>query len=117
METLEFSQMRKWIWLTDFLEFAERKCSDDGRWEDGPGTAANPSLEGYTNYSNCYRPEIFDLMNRLHDNNNTDSIMIVAQTTRLLELTGLSVSLFSLIISLLIFTQFRCQLKDFCREI
>lgn len=61
------------------IEFAERRCSDEGKWEGKPGQLA--SSRGWTNYTPCYYPEILELLNRLgkdgevsDDNNNIESI-------------------------------------------
>lgn len=44
-------------------EFAVRKCSTEGFWESKPGELGSPT--GWTNYSNCYLPEIKSLIDRL----------------------------------------------------
>lgn len=61
-------------------EWAERRCLDTGLWEGPPETdvsdaaAAAVALQndedvqqGWTNYSQCYLPEIRDLMNTLDE--------------------------------------------------
>jgi hypothetical protein len=46
-----------------FSEFAERRCSSEGKWENKPGTPE--SIRGWTNYTPCYFPEILELINKL----------------------------------------------------
>ena len=61
--------------LSFAVEFAERKCLEDGIWESPPGEIAvtassliNGSFldrQGWTNYNNCFLPEIRDLLDKL----------------------------------------------------
>ncbi|KAG5680989.1 hypothetical protein PVAND_010463 [Polypedilum vanderplanki] len=87
----------------DRNKFAERRCSREGKWESKPGTPESPL--GWTNYTPCYLPEIYDLLQKLGDDVG-DKIKI-AERTRTLEIVGLSISLLALVISLLIFCRFR----------
>ncbi|XP_046437156.1 PDF receptor-like [Daphnia pulex] len=108
----------------DPTQWAERRCLDSGVWEGPPPSDASDAAaaavalqndaddmqqQGWTNYSQCFLPEIRDLMKRLDSGSGQDAEnkLIVAQATRVLELTGLTVSLISLMISLFIFTYFR----------
>ncbi|XP_059351983.1 PDF receptor-like [Daphnia carinata] len=110
----------------DPTQWAERRCLDSGLWEGPPPTtdgneAAAVALlddhdmtnhqqqQGWTNYSQCFLPEIRDLMNTLDSGSQQDAEdkLMVAQMTRIMELTGLTISLISLMISLFIFTYFR----------
>ncbi|EFX90264.1 putative PDF receptor variant 2 [Daphnia pulex] len=108
----------------DPTQWAERRCLDSGIWEGPPPSDASDAAaaavalqndaddmqqQGWTNYSQCFLPEIRDLMKRLDSGSGQDAEnkLIVAQATRVLELTGLTVSLISLMISLFIFTYFR----------
>lgn len=127
-------------------EFAERKCLSTGSWDSGPDTVTIPSLlkgsdynsQGWTNYNNCFLPEIRDLLEHVGSGTQEAEVhwfdlwpytiqslfmllvspkgkMMVAYVTRVLELTGLTASLISLIISLFIFSYFRYTLSDwFC---
>jgi len=100
----------------DRTKFAERKCLEDGIWESPPGEIAvtassliNGSFldrQGWTNYNNCFLPEIRDLLDKL-DSGSAEGKMMVAYITRVLELTGLSISLIAVAISLFIFYHFR----------
>ena len=46
-----------------FLEYGYRTCGPDGRWQGQfPGDYSMP--RGYTNYTDCYTPETFDLYKR-----------------------------------------------------
>lgn len=69
------------------------------------------SVQGWTNYNHCFLPEIRDLMKQLEagTRQETERKMWVAHVTRVLELTGLTVSLVSLMASLFIFTYFRLR--------
>lgn len=62
---------------------------------------------GWTNYTPCYTPELYDLMKRISDTGNADTIYAIARRTRILEYVGLTVSLVALLISLGIFCRFR----------
>lgn len=44
-----------------FSEFAERRCTIEGIWETKPG-----NLNGWTNYTPCYTPELFELIKKLY---------------------------------------------------
>lgn len=140
---------------------AYKKCSADGHWE-GKYAGDHSRPQGWTNYTNCFAPEIKDLLDRLHVRGEeaqvndtkrnmctidpalnamcrhllyrqrvTAHILIniirsyhyplvlhfyvflyqikiqVAQGIRIMEIVGLSVSLLSLLLSLIIFTYFR----------
>lgn len=51
-------------------EFAERKCSDDGRWEGKNGTPGErDSPNGWTNYTPCFTPEMLLLIRKLYTGN------------------------------------------------
>lgn len=108
-------------------EFAERRCSDSGQWAPmamGPSpdlTAAAASEfnssstsvggdhhgGGWTNYTPCYTPELYDLFRRINETGNMETIFDIAERTRVLEFVGLGVSLVALLISLGIFCRFR----------
>lgn len=71
LNALEFFQSEKnfpWNESTDhwqfvsILESAERRCSDEGKWE-GKNGASN--IQGWTNYTNCYLPELLALKKKL----------------------------------------------------
>lgn len=107
-----------------------RHCSDWGQWapmsESVFGTGANQTAErilngttaagqtshlqlgrGWTNYTPCYTPELYELMKRVTETGNAETIYDIAQRTRTLEYVGLTVSLVALLISLGIFCRFR----------
>lgn len=44
-------------------EFAVRRCSDQGRWQGRPNM--NDSSHGWTNFTNCYLPEVYALLKKL----------------------------------------------------
>ena len=104
-------------------EWAERTCQIDGRWQISPEVEAGSLLDqapsdlssgqGWTDYNPCFLPEIRDLMKQLEagSRQETEKKMLVAHWTRVLELTGLTVSLISLIVSLFIFTYFRYSIN------
>lgn len=46
------------------VEYAERRCSAEGKWEDKNGSTLLPT--GWTNYTPCYTPEMLHLMNQLY---------------------------------------------------
>lgn len=50
--------------LIFIAEFAERRCSDEGKWEGKPGTAV-VNNQGWTNYTNCYLPGVLKLLRQL----------------------------------------------------
>ena len=91
-----------------FAEFAERRCSGEGQWEGKPGTLS--TVNGWTNYTPCYSPEVLKLFSKLYaggDELQAKYKLDVAERTRVLEIVGFSVSLIALIISLVIFCRFR----------
>lgn len=113
----------------DTSEYAVRKCSTEGFWEGKPGVLSTSTV-GWTNYSGCYFPEFKKLLDQLGEerevrlrarsdfffSNFTSKFSFcqhfqlklqIAERTRILEFLGLSVSLISLIISLVIFYRFR----------
>lgn len=52
-------------------EFAERRCSEEGRWEGKHGAT---SANGWTNYTNCFTPEVRELMRKLGSDNEVHKI-------------------------------------------
>lgn len=52
-------------------EFAERRCSAEGRWE-GRGKDAPPNMLGWTNYTPCYSPEVIQLFRKLYAGGSND---------------------------------------------
>ncbi|KAH8362109.1 hypothetical protein KR084_000661, partial [Drosophila pseudotakahashii] len=89
----------------DTRKFAIRKCELDGRWGSRPN-ATEVSPPGWTDYGPCYKPEIIRLMEQM-GSKNFDLYIDIAWKTRTLEIVGLCLSLFALIVSLLIFCTFR----------
>ncbi|EDV32807.2 uncharacterized protein Dana_GF22215, isoform I [Drosophila ananassae] len=89
----------------DTRKFANRKCELDGRWGSRPN-ATEPSPAGWTDYGPCYKPEVIRLMQSM-GSKDIDIYIDIARRTRTLEIVGLWVSLFALVISLLIFCTFR----------
>ncbi|XP_063987370.1 PDF receptor-like isoform X2 [Diachasmimorpha longicaudata] len=94
----------------DTTKFAERRCSEDGRWEGRNGTPSERDHpNGWTNYTPCFTPETRLLMRKLNVGNEEAAKvkLDIAEKTRSLEFVGLSVSLTALLISLVIFCRFR----------
>ncbi|XP_055843388.1 PDF receptor isoform X2 [Episyrphus balteatus] len=93
----------------DVSKFAERLCLNNGLWGNKPqDTTFNP--HGWTNYTPCFKPDIIDLMQQLYSGGNSEVIQnkfVVAERTRTLEIIGLMLSLCALLLSLLIFCNFR----------
>lgn len=54
------------------LESAERRCSSEGQWEGKPGIIQQPNSKGWTNYTPCYTPELFQLIKKLYAGGNED---------------------------------------------
>lgn len=65
---------------TLFIEFAERRCGLDGRWEGKSNITSPENSNGWTNYTPCFPPEVQDLLNRLYAGGNEDivSVSIIA---------------------------------------
>lgn len=71
-------------------EWAERRCLDSGVWEGPPPSDASDAAaaavalqndaddmqQGWTNYSQCFLPEIRDLMKRLDSGSGQDAEVI-----------------------------------------
>ncbi|XP_011307308.1 PDF receptor isoform X1 [Fopius arisanus] len=91
-------------------EFAERRCSEEGKWGGRSGAPEEPDFpNGWTNYTLCYSPEMRLLLRKLHtgDKAAAQVKLAIAEKTRTLEFVGLSISLAALLISLAIFCRFR----------
>lgn len=73
----------------------------------GGGLTVGAAGRGWTNYTPCFTPELHDLMRRLNETGNAETILDIAARTRVLEYVGLSVSLVALLVSLGIFFRFR----------
>ncbi|XP_063696063.1 PDF receptor isoform X2 [Culicoides brevitarsis] len=85
----------------DSSKFAERRCSAEGKWE---GKSGENQPNGWTNYTSCFTPEARKLLDQVgHMNEKID----IAERTRILEMVGFSISLAALLLSLVIFCQFR----------
>ncbi|XP_055914545.1 PDF receptor isoform X2 [Eupeodes corollae] len=93
----------------DITKFAERLCLKNGLWANKPhDTVFNP--HGWTNYTPCFKPDVIDLMQQLYSGGNSEVIQnkfVVAERTRTLEIIGLMLSLCALLLSLVIFCNFR----------
>ncbi|CAG9805319.1 unnamed protein product [Chironomus riparius] len=87
----------------DPSKFAERRCSNDGKWEGRLGST--DSARGWTNYTPCYLPEILELITKMGEDRGIK--MKIAERTRTMEIIGLSISLLALVVSLIIFYRFR----------
>jgi hypothetical protein len=76
-------------------EWAERRCLDSGVWEGPPPSDASDAAaaavalqndaddmqqQGWTNYSQCFLPEIRDLMKRLDSGSGQDAEVIHLRT-------------------------------------
>lgn len=48
-------------------EFAERRCSENGKWEGRHGERDSPN--GWTNYTPCFTPEMLLLIQKLYTGN------------------------------------------------
>ncbi|XP_015592268.1 PDF receptor [Cephus cinctus] len=94
----------------DTTKFVEKRCDDNGRWEDRGGpTGERNSPNGWTNYTPCFTREMLLLIRKLYAGNE-DAAKVkldIAKRTRTLEFVGLSISLAALLISLAIFCRFR----------
>lgn len=60
----------KYLIFLNETEFAERRCSDEGKWEGKPG--GDPASNGWTNYTNCYLPEILELLKKLGNKDESE---------------------------------------------
>ncbi|XP_076461804.1 PDF receptor-like isoform X2 [Babylonia areolata] len=98
------------IWLPcpalhglDTSKYAYRHCGPDGIWQGRePGDYSKPS--GYSFYASCYTSATKGLMEKYR---HLQHIKEVTGNARILEIVGLSVSLVSTILSLVIFCYFR----------
>ncbi|XP_037935677.1 PDF receptor [Teleopsis dalmanni] len=86
----------------DTKKFANRKCELDGHWGGRPNETHNPI--GWTDYQPCFKPEVTELMQQMK---HLDPFLEIAKRTRTLEIVGLILSLLALILSLIIFCNFR----------
>ncbi|XP_054707046.1 PDF receptor-like [Uloborus diversus] len=90
----------------DITKFASRQCDPEGRWKGR--YPDRDSDNGWSNYTNCFTKEIKLLMDKLYTSTETDvqRKMQIAKDTRVIEMTGLTISLVFLIISIFIFVNF-----------
>ncbi|XP_047478460.1 PDF receptor-like [Penaeus chinensis] len=91
----------------DPSQVAERRCTAAAHWE---GRTLKEGLEGgWTNYTPCLIPEIRVLMDKLYAKSKEDAQLKlhVAEVSRLIETVGLSLSLASVLVSIVIFSYFR----------
>lgn len=51
------------------LEFVEKKCGYNGRWEGQNGSSTGEeSIHGWANYTTCLTPELFRLHGKVYTN-------------------------------------------------
>ena len=50
-----------------FLEFVERRCNSEGKWEGKPGLNNTNNTQGWTNFTSCFLPEVWKLLLKLGD--------------------------------------------------
>uniref|UniRef100_A0A1I8M711 Uncharacterized protein n=1 Tax=Musca domestica TaxID=7370 RepID=A0A1I8M711_MUSDO len=86
----------------DDRKFANRKCELNGHWGSRPHEP--PSAAGWTDYNPCFKPEVKTLLDKVP---NLELVVEIAKRTRTLEIVGLILSLVALILSLIIFCNFR----------
>ncbi|XP_073835674.1 pigment-dispersing factor receptor isoform X2 [Musca autumnalis] len=86
----------------DARKFANRKCELNGHWGSRPHEP--PSANGWTDYNPCFKPEVKTLLDKVP---NLELVVEIAKRTRTLEIVGLILSLVALILSLIIFCNFR----------
>ncbi|XP_013098800.2 PDF receptor isoform X2 [Stomoxys calcitrans] len=86
----------------DARKFANRKCELNGHWGGRPNEPPNPI--GWTDYNPCFKPEVKTLLDKVP---NLELVVEIAKRTRTLEIVGLILSLVALILSLIIFCNFR----------
>ncbi|KAM7349820.1 pigment-dispersing factor receptor isoform 2-T7 [Cochliomyia hominivorax] len=86
----------------DEKKFAHRQCELNGHWGSKPNDSYNPI--GWTDYNPCWKQEVKTLMDKV---SNLELVLEIARRTRTLEIVGLILSLVALIISLIIFCNFR----------
>lgn len=48
-----------------FVEFVEKNCDEKGHW-DGQSSDKHTSVNGWTNYTSCFTPEMVLLMKKLY---------------------------------------------------
>ncbi|XP_035214962.1 PDF receptor-like [Stegodyphus dumicola] len=90
----------------DITKFASRRCNENGRW-DGR-YPDQETTKGWSNYTDCFTKEIKLLMDKLYTSSESDlqRKVQIAKETRVIEMTGLSISLVFLVISMYIFFYF-----------
>lgn len=87
-------------------KFAFRRCSSNGSWL---GRAATDVNQGWTNYTGCYTSSAHKLLMKLFNSSEAEGKqkIQIAENTRSIEIAGLCMSLFALLISIGIFCRFR----------
>ncbi|XP_071040460.1 PDF receptor isoform X1 [Parasteatoda tepidariorum] len=88
----------------DTTKFASRYCEENGEWRRHPIQNAG----GWSNYTDCFTKEIKLLLDKLYSSSHNDVLrkIEIAKETRVIEMTGLSISLLFLLISIFIFVHF-----------
>ncbi|CAL4125486.1 unnamed protein product, partial [Meganyctiphanes norvegica] len=87
---------------------AYKNCDISSRWAGKePSDFSLP--QGWTNYTTCFYPEIREILLKWGNGTQEDAQkkLDIARGTRILEIIGLSLSLASLTVSLVIFCYFR----------
>ncbi|KAL3831653.1 hypothetical protein ACJMK2_023381 [Sinanodonta woodiana] len=93
----------------DTTKYGYRTCSPDGRWE-GKIQGDYSNLRGYTNYTNCYTPEAYEVYKKFFLTKTPAEIQTmrdIVSGTRTMEIVGLWLSLVTCLLSLFIFSYFR----------
>ncbi|KAK2710288.1 PDF receptor-like [Artemia franciscana] len=85
---------------------AFRICDYSGRWEGDPEWE-DVNLTGYSNYSACFAPHMWNMLMDLGEEYESDIRIKIARITRKIEFIGYSISTVCLLVSLFIFFKFR----------
>ncbi|CAL4107252.1 unnamed protein product, partial [Meganyctiphanes norvegica] len=93
----------------DPTKHAHRRCTSQGMWQSRWPSNPGEVKQGWSNYTRCFIPEMKELMDQLYATSEEDAKLKlhVAEKGRIIEMIGLSISLASILISLLIFSHFR----------
>ena len=67
-------------------EFARRYCQEDGMWRGRPDQ--ENSLGGWTNYSDCFIPEVKKLMDQLYSSSGDDAGVSNPTASRIVSLVN-----------------------------
>nr|XP_026490331.1 PDF receptor [Vanessa tameamea] len=95
--------------LSDPSKFAYRQCGPEGLWEGRHANQAN--AKGWTNFTPCFPPDLQALIAEVFNEHNVQTKFQIAENTRIIEIIGYTLSLFTILASIIIFCYYKSLLN------